>query len=60
MQILRSLSTKNVVLLADLFHMNIEEADIPAAIAARGIGHAAAPSWIPTADPRGWPISTTR
>lgn len=41
MQILRSLSTKNVVLLADLFHMNIEEADIPAAIRAGrgGIGH---------------------
>ncbi len=32
---------KNVVLLADLFHMNIEEADLPAAILAAGhhIGH---------------------
>jgi sugar phosphate isomerase/epimerase len=39
--LLRSLSTKNVRLLADLFHMNIEEADMAAAIrAARGfIGH---------------------
>ncbi|SIO60372.1 Sugar phosphate isomerase/epimerase [Singulisphaera sp. GP187] len=41
MVILRSLSTRNVVLLADLFHMNIEEANLPAAIrAGRGaIGH---------------------
>ncbi|WP_406695557.1 sugar phosphate isomerase/epimerase family protein [Singulisphaera sp. Ch08] len=41
MAILRSLSTRNVVLLADLFHMNIEEADLPAAIRAGrgGIGH---------------------
>ncbi|AGA27094.1 sugar phosphate isomerase/epimerase family protein [Singulisphaera acidiphila] len=41
MAILRSLSTKNVVLLADLFHMNIEESDIAAAIRAGrgGIGH---------------------
>jgi sugar phosphate isomerase/epimerase len=38
---LDSLSTKNVLLLADLFHMNIEEADIAAAIRAGGsrIGH---------------------
>jgi sugar phosphate isomerase/epimerase len=41
LRILERLSTRNVVLLADLFHMNIEEADIPVAIrAARGaIGH---------------------
>lgn len=40
-QLLQSLSTKNVKLLADLFHMNIEEADLPAAIRAGGphIGH---------------------
>ncbi len=37
-QILKKLSTKNVVLLADLFHMNIEEANLPAAIRA-GAGH---------------------
>lgn len=39
--VLRSLSTRNVVLLADLFHMNIEEADLPAAIrSGRGsLGH---------------------
>ena len=39
--LLRSLSTKNVRLLADLFHMNIEEVDIAAAIRAGGslIGH---------------------
>ncbi len=39
--LLRSLSTKNVLLLADLFHMNIEETDLPAAIrAGKGsIGH---------------------
>lgn len=36
--LLKSLSTENVVLLADLFHMNIEEADIAAAIRA-GAGH---------------------
>ena len=38
---LRTLRTKNVRILADLFHMNIEEADIPAAIADAGdlIGH---------------------
>ena len=38
---LRTLRTKNVRILADLFHMNIEEADIAAAIAAAGdlIGH---------------------
>ena len=33
-RILQGLSTKNVVLLADLFHMNIEEVDIAAAIRA--------------------------
>jgi sugar phosphate isomerase/epimerase len=40
-RLLRSLSTSNVVLLADLFHMNIEEASLPGAIrAGRGhIGH---------------------
>ena len=40
-KILRSLSTGNVKLLADLFHMNIEETDIPAALRAGGtdIGH---------------------
>jgi sugar phosphate isomerase/epimerase len=39
--LLRSLSTKNVRLLADLFHMNIEEADIASAVrAGKGsIGH---------------------
>ena len=39
--IVESLSTDNVVLLSDLFHMNIEEADIPAALRAGGkhIGH---------------------
>ena len=40
-ELLRSLTTKNVLLLADLFHMNIEESDLPAAIrAGKGyIGH---------------------
>jgi sugar phosphate isomerase/epimerase len=40
-RLLNSLSTNNVVLLADLFHMNIEEADMPGALrAGRGrIGH---------------------
>jgi len=40
-KLLGSLSTKNVLLLADLFHMNIEEADLPAALRAGGasIGH---------------------
>lgn len=39
--LLESLRTKNVRLLADLFHMSIEEADLPAAIRAGGshIGH---------------------
>lgn len=39
--LLRSLSSRNVVLLADLFHMNIEEADISSALRAGGsrIGH---------------------
>jgi sugar phosphate isomerase/epimerase len=39
--LLRGLSTKNVLLLADLFHMNIEEANLPSAIrAGKGyIGH---------------------
>lgn len=40
-RLLKSLSTKNVTLLADLFHMNIEEADIAAALRAGAgyIGH---------------------
>jgi sugar phosphate isomerase/epimerase len=40
-EILRSLSTRNVLLLADLFHMNIEEVDIAMAIrqAKGSIGH---------------------
>jgi sugar phosphate isomerase/epimerase len=40
-KLLRSLSTDNVRLLADLFHMNIEEADLAAALRAGGalIGH---------------------
>jgi len=40
-ELLESLSTRNVRLLADLFHMNIEEADLPAALLAGGgsIGH---------------------
>lgn len=37
-KLLRSLSTRNVVLLADLFHMNIEESNIAEAIVA-GKGH---------------------
>ncbi len=39
--LLKSLTTDNVKLLADLFHMNIEEANIPGAIVAGGshIGH---------------------
>jgi sugar phosphate isomerase/epimerase len=39
--LLKSLTTKNVRLLADLFHMNIEEIDLPAAIrAGKGyLGH---------------------
>jgi sugar phosphate isomerase/epimerase len=39
--LLGSLSTRNVVLLADLFHMNIEEKDIAGALAAAGrrVGH---------------------
>ena len=39
--LLESLATRNVVLLADLFHMNIEESDIAAALRAGGrrIGH---------------------
>jgi sugar phosphate isomerase/epimerase len=39
--LLESLSTANVVLLADLFHMNIEERDVAAALRAGGprIGH---------------------
>lgn len=38
---LQSLPARNVKLLADLFHMNIEESDLPAAIRAAGkvIGH---------------------
>ncbi len=40
-KLLGTLSTKNVVLLADLFHMNIEEVDIAAAVRSGGkhIGH---------------------
>jgi len=40
-RLLNALSTKNVLLLADLFHMNIEEADMAAAIrgGAGRIGH---------------------
>jgi sugar phosphate isomerase/epimerase len=40
-QLLQSLSVKNVLLLADLFHMNIEEADIAGALweSAGFIGH---------------------
>lgn len=40
-RLLESLSTRNVKLLADLFHMNIEEADLPAAVRAGAgrIGH---------------------
>lgn len=37
-RLLKSLSTNNVTLLADLFHMNIEESDLPAAIRL-GTGH---------------------
>jgi sugar phosphate isomerase/epimerase len=39
--LIQSLSTRNVALLADLFHMNIEESDLAAAIraAAGHIGH---------------------
>jgi sugar phosphate isomerase/epimerase len=41
LEVLGPLSTKNILLLADLFHMNIEEANLPAALrAGRGrIGH---------------------
>jgi len=41
MKLVRPLSTKNVLLLADLFHMNIEEVDTAAALRAGGnlIGH---------------------
>ena len=40
-RLLRSLTADNVMLLVDLFHMNIEEADVPAAIQAGAgvIGH---------------------
>lgn len=40
-ELLKSLQTDNVRLLADLFHMNIEEPSVPAAIRAAGrwIGH---------------------
>jgi sugar phosphate isomerase/epimerase len=39
--LLESLSTRNVALLADLFHMNIEESDIADALRAGGrhVGH---------------------
>jgi sugar phosphate isomerase/epimerase len=41
LEVLGPLSTKNVLLLADLFHMNIEEANLPAALrtGAGRIGH---------------------
>jgi sugar phosphate isomerase/epimerase len=41
MEFLQTLATSNVKILADLFHMNIEEADLPAALrAGKGsIGH---------------------
>lgn len=41
LELLRRLTTKNVVLLADLFHMNIEETNLPEAIrhGGRHIGH---------------------
>jgi len=35
-ELVRSLSTRNVTILADLFHMNIEEADIPGAFRTGG------------------------
>lgn len=40
-RLLESLSTRNVTLLCDLFHMNIEEADLAAALRAGGrhVGH---------------------
>jgi sugar phosphate isomerase/epimerase len=40
-ELLRSLATKNVRLLADLFHMNIEEADVATALRSAGhlLGH---------------------
>ena len=40
-ELLRTLKTNNVKLLADLFHMNVEEKDLPAALRAGGkhIGH---------------------
>jgi len=40
-EFLQTLATTNVKILADLFHMNIEETDLPAAIRAGGnrIGH---------------------
>ncbi len=40
-RLVRSLGTENVKLLIDLFHMNIEEADVPAAVraGAGAIGH---------------------
>ena len=43
MRLIESLSTRNVVLLADLFHMNIEEVSVPAATSmpapGKHIGH---------------------
>jgi sugar phosphate isomerase/epimerase len=40
-ELLNSLATRNVKLLADLYHMNIEEADLPAALRSAGgaVGH---------------------
>ena len=40
-KLLESLSTRNVILLADLFHMNIEEADIAGALRAGGAARSA-------------------
>jgi sugar phosphate isomerase/epimerase len=41
LQLLQSLKTKNIKLLCDLFHMNIEEKSIPAALrlAGKSVGH---------------------
>ena len=47
------------MLLADLFHMNIEEQDIAAAFRAAAGSSAMSISSTPTAGRRGWGISTT-
>ena len=53
-RLLQALATENVRLLADLFHMNIEEVDLPAAIRARpAVRSATSISSIPTAGPAG-------